>query len=142
MSCTVAKEEPTIGIEKDYVNQQIRVLAPDNFNSFKSTSPVTLEIQYHATDEIVFPNNYNVRIFKQVKSKWVEVKEIPTVRLPKDDIIFSAEKGTATVRLFAVFPDLIEYAQTYELRIYIIGDMKMKQEIKKVTAFIDVTLHP
>ena len=94
----------------------------------------------NSNNEIRFPNNYNVKIFKQTSNGWIEVKEIPTNRLPKDDIVFSP--STFGMQDLAVFPDLGDSSQRYKLRFYVIGDMKTNAESIAVAAFIDVELHP
>ena len=119
-SCTSAYDEPPVEMEEDYVNQQIKLLIPSQFNSYETTSSVVLEVQYFSNNDIVFPNNYNVRIFKRTDEAWIEIQEKPITRLPEDDIVFSAEKETNAIRLFTVYPELDKYDQPSELRFYIL----------------------
>lgn len=72
-SCTSAYDEPPVELEEVYVNQQIKLFIPSQFNSYETTSSVALEVQYHSNNDIVFPNNYNVRIFKQTNRGWIEI---------------------------------------------------------------------
>jgi hypothetical protein len=95
---------------------------------------------YQADNEIVFPNDYNLRIFKKTNEGWIEIKEIPTTRLPEGDIVLS--RPTKTLESLSVAPDLVDYNQSYHLRIYVIGDMNTNEVIKKVAAYTDVVLHP
>jgi len=142
LSCARTESEPPVDIKDGYINQQIQLLVPAQFNSYKTTSPVVLEVQYYSNNDIVFPNNYNVRIFKQTNNGWVEIQEQPILRLPEEDIVFSAERETDAVRLFTVYLELDEYDQSSKLRFYIIGDMKVEKEIQQVAAYVDVTLNP
>lgn len=142
LACSDIKSEAPFTFDEEYINQQIKLLAPKQFNNFETTSSIVLEVQYHSKNEIVFPNNYNVRIFEQTDNGWVEVQEKPTLRLPEDDIIFSTEMGTTAKRLFTVDLELAEYAQTSLFRFYIFGDMKVDQGIKQVAAYVDIELSP
>jgi hypothetical protein len=109
-------------------------------NTFETVNPVVLLIQSSSNNKIVFPNNFNVRIFQKEDDYWTEIKEKATDRLPKDDIVFSPE--TEFRKIFAVFPDLGDYTHNVQLRIYVIGDMQSEQGTIKVAAYTDVTLHP
>ena len=141
-SCISAYDEPPVELEEEYVNQQIKLLAPDHFNTYETISPIALEVQYYSNNDIVFPNNYNVRIFKRTDQGWIELKERPVTRLPEDDILFSADKETFAIRLFTVDPELDKYDEPSELRFYIFGDMQDEQGIKQVAAYVDVKLNP
>ena len=88
----------------------------------------------------MFKNNFGVRIFQKTDSGWKEIKEKITTRLPEEDVIFSPEKGM--VKIFTVFPELDDYTQIVQLRIYVIGEMQTDQDITKVAAYVDVMLHP
>lgn len=142
LSCARTEFEPPVDLQDEYVNQQIKLLVPAQFNSYKTTSPVVLEVQYYSNNDITFPNNYNVRIFKKTSNGWMEIQEQPITRLPEDDIVFSAKKETNAIRLFTVYLELDEYDQPSALRFYIIGDMKVEQEVQQVAAYVDVKLSP
>jgi len=49
---------------------------------------------------------------------------------------------TKTIEHLDVSPDLVDYSQRYQLRIYVIGEMKTNESVKKVAASFDVTLNP
>ena len=140
VSCSNPQNDTLIDIQDDYLNQQVILRAPTFFNTFKTANPIVLDLISNSSNDIVFPNDYNLRIFKRTNEGWIEIKEIPTVRLPKRDIVLSPT--TKAVEHLDVIPNLIDYSQSYQLRIYAIGDMKTNEGIKKVAASFDVTLSP
>jgi hypothetical protein len=140
LSCSNPKGTLQIDIEDEYVNQQVLLRAPRFGNTLKTEDPIFLDLLSQSSNKIVFPNNYNLRIFAKINEGWREIKAIPTVRFPKGDIILSP--SIKTVESFAVFPDLVDYNQRYQLRIYVIGDMETNEDIKEVAAYIDITLNP
>jgi len=139
-SCGSGKFESPVDFDNAYMNNQIKIFAPQEFNSFSITDAIIFEVEYHSNSEIIFPNNYNVKIFKQSNNQWGELKEKPALRLSEDDIVFSAT--TDGIQIFAVEPDLDDYTRDSKLRFYIFGDMKTDEGITKVSAYVDVVLHP
>jgi hypothetical protein len=140
LSCSNSKNERLIDIEDEYVNKQILLRAPTFFNTFKTADPIVLDLISSSNNTIVFPNNYNLRIFKRTNKGWVEIKEIPTVRFPDGEIVLSPTMKT--IQHLDVAPDLIGYNQSYQLRIYAIGDMKTNSGTKKVAASFEAVLNP
>jgi len=139
-SCTNLNPEPPVHVENGFVNEQIKLVAPSEYNSFKTSDAVIFEVEYYSNNEVVVPNNYNVRIFKQSDNVWTELSEMPILRYPEGDIFFSPEKNG--LQNFAVEPKLDDYAQNYDLRFYIFGNMKTNDGVKQVSAYVDVKLHP
>ena len=143
VSCSnavIEDAQPNIGVDDQYLNKQVIVRAPQSFNSFQTNEAVVLEILSISSNEIRFSKDYSLRIFKKTNNGWVEIKELPIIRLPEDDIIFSP--NSSAIEDLAVFPDLKDHSQNYHLRIYVIGDMKTEQGIEKVSAFTDIQLQP
>jgi hypothetical protein len=141
-SCTVANVNNPIKIEKEYVNQQILIRAPAYVNKFNTRDVVVLELKYNSTNEIVFSNDYGLRIFEKTADGWTEVKEMPTETFPPDDIILSPSKEMPAVQSVMFFPDLPDFGRKYSLRIYVIGLMSSNGEEIEVAAFTDIELHP
>jgi len=141
-SCTTSERSSPLELDLAYVNKQILLRAPNYSNRFRSNDPVNLELKYNTNYEVVFPNDYNLRIFEYLSGKWMEIKEQPTERYPLGDIILSPEKSSPIVHMLAAFPDLPFLGRKYSLRIYVFGDMKVKSTIVKVVAYTDVVLNP
>ena len=111
-----------IEFELPNMNQQIKVFAIEEMNTFRIGYPVRLFLAYNAQmsdAEIVFAPNFNLRIFIQKNGKWVEIKEKPVVRA--DENVFLSP--TSNKQLVTFFPGLPDAAQTYSMRVYVFGDM-------------------
>jgi hypothetical protein len=139
-SCSGSNSNSPIDIEESYVNQQILLSAPEFFNTYKTIDAIYLELRSNSNNEIVFPNDYNLRIFEGKNGDWIELSEIPTTRLPEGDVVFSPNKKLRETTF--VDPALTDYTRRYQLRIYVIGDMKTEEGIKPVAAYLDIELHP
>jgi hypothetical protein len=140
-SATPSKDtQPNVDIDDSYLNQQVLVNAPDYFNSFQTNDPLVLEVISSSESEIRFSNDFSLRIFQKIDDGWVEIKELPMTRLPKDDVILSP--NTSASQDLAVFPDLKNHSQSYQLRIYVFGDMQTEQGSQKVSAYTEVQLQP
>lgn len=135
--------KPPVDFEDGYVNQQIMLSAPVLYNTFSTNTkqyPIWLEISTTSKDEIVLPNNLNLRIFERKSGDWIEIPEIPITRLPAEDVILSGmKKFRETTSTSPMLPDP---TQKYRLRIYVSGDMKTEEGTKEVAAYVDITLHP
>jgi hypothetical protein len=142
MSCSELTPAPPIDIEKEYLNQQILLRAPNFSNSFNTLDRISLELKYNSNREIVFPNNFNLKMFIQTNEGWMEINERPIVRLPPGDVVFSPSKMMPAVQVIYFSPELPSSNQKYKLRIYVIGSMKEMGESIKVAAFTDIELHP
>ncbi len=141
-SCTVADVNNPIPIEEEYVNQQILIRAPAYVNKFNTRDAVILELKYNSTNEIVFPNDYGLRIFEKTADGWTEIKEIPTETFPPDDIILSPLKEMPAVQTVMFFPNLPDLGRKYSLRIYVIGQMNSNGKKIEIAAFVDIVLQP
>jgi hypothetical protein len=133
--------QPPVTLDEKYVNQQI-LLRTSKHNTFTTNDSILLEMKYNSTNEIVFPRDYNLRLFENTKDGWVEIYEKPVTRNPPDDIVLSPNKYISFIQAIFVFPDLPNYDRKYKLRIYVFGEMKEEGEIVEVAAYTDVVLHP
>lgn len=139
-SCSGSDDNSPVDIGEDYVNQQILLSAPDFFNTFNTEDSIYIELRSYSKNEIIFPNDYNLRIFERNNGDWIEIYEIPTTRSPAGDVILSL--ATRTRQTTYVTPDLADRTRRYQLRIYVIGDMKTDEGIKQVAAYVDLELRP
>ena len=129
-------------VDTDHLNQEIKLYALRELNDFKLGKVIGLYLEYNAEKalgEIVFSNTFDAKIFIQVDNTWVEVKEKPTTRL-FDDVIFPNPYVSYVV---IIDPDLdLSKPKTYNVRVYVFGDMKTKDGMQKVGAFVDFKLFP
>ncbi len=97
---------------------------------------------YYTTNEIVFPSNYNLRLYVQQDGQWVEIKEKPTIR-PPDEVDLSPKIPSSYGQIVAFWPQLEDLAKTYNMRAYVFGDMTTSEGQKQqVAAFADFVLTP
>jgi len=141
-SCSSLDSTPPLSFEDGYLNQQILLRAPDFSNTFRTTDVISLELKYNSNNAIVLPNNYNLKIFERTSESWVEIKEKPIERLPAGDIILSPTKLMPAVEVIFFSPNLDNPETKNQLRIYVTGDMITNEGIKKVAAYVDITLYP
>ena len=139
-ACSGFADNQPLDFEEGYVNQQISLSAPGNFNTFNTQDPIYLEIRTTSSNEIVLPNNLNLRIFERKSGDWIDIPEMPTTRLPAGDVILSSmKKFRETTSTAPLLPDP---TRKYRLRIYVSGDIKAEEGIKQVAAYVDIRLHP
>jgi hypothetical protein len=141
-SCSSWKIGDPISTDPAYTNKQITLLSSDFNNSFKTFDILSVEIWNKSGKQIIFPNNYNFRIFEKTKKGWVEITEEPVTRLPAGDVIFTPTGENFNMGIVDVFPDLPNLNRKYDLRIYVFGQMIENNEEVEVAAFTDVTLKP
>ncbi|MBL8099017.1 MAG: hypothetical protein JNK81_07530 [Anaerolineales bacterium] len=141
ISCN-SQEQNLINVEPSYINNEILIRVASFANTFKTKDPIFLELKYNSTNDITFPNNYNLKIFYKTKNEWVEINEEPTQRFPEGDILFSPNITMPIVESVVVYPALPSLFENYVLRIYVIGKMSTEQGEKDVAAYTEVNLSP
>jgi hypothetical protein len=65
-SCTIGGVNPAtppIEFEKANINNQFTLFVDDTVNLYKISEPIFINLAFHTTNIIKFPNNYNIRIF-------------------------------------------------------------------------------
>ena len=130
-----------IHFDADYLNQQIYLIADENMNSFKINDWVGLMLIYNTTNEISFPDNYNLRIFIRKDDDWLEIYEKPTIR-SGNTVILSPNIPMSNGRTVTFIPSLDDTDRSYQVRAYVFGDMNTKKGIHQVAAYIDFKLNP
>lgn len=142
VGCSSLEMPSPVQFDEDLMNRQILLRSPEFYNTFKTTSPITIEIKNTTSYKIVFPNDYNIKIYSKVGDDWKEVKEIPTIRLPEGDNELFPASDLPTLENIFVSPDLPDYSLSYHLRVYVFGDLIKDNEVVKVAAYTDVLLVP
>lgn len=142
VACSNVDNNSPLSFDDNYVNRQILLTAPNHTNTFRTFDPIYLELKHNSINEVVFRNNYNLRIFERTNESWVEINEKSTAQNPSDEIIFSPTQLMPVVQVIVVSPDVGSVSSKHQLRVYVSGDMKTGESIQKVAAFVDVTLQP
>jgi hypothetical protein len=139
-SCTTKIASP-LEFEDKYLNNQILLHVFPQVNSFKTSDYLVINMTFRTDADIVFPNNYNLRLFVKEKSSWKEIYEKPVERLPAGDFIFFPRTSPQMWTIF-IEPDLENNNQKYFMRLYVSGKMMDNGKMKTVASFIDVNLKP
>ncbi len=139
---SLAETHP-IDFDANYLNQQIELIAIKELNSFNTRDAVTVLLNYNTTDRIIFPENYNLRLFVLQNNEWVEIFEVPVDVYPKGNIVLSPEDPSSYGRMVMFIPNTPNKEKKYHLRIYVFGELQtVGSETKTVSAFTDVKLIP
>jgi hypothetical protein len=132
---------PPIEFDQANLNQQITLDAVPEMNTFKTGDTIFLFVSCNAENrnaEVVFPNNFNRRIFIKDGRDWGEVFNRQTTYL-YDNVILNRAKCRDGVILNPKLPDL---KKSYYMRLYIFGDMTTDEETIQVAAYTDFMLRP
>jgi hypothetical protein len=143
-SCSVnsqSPDKPPIDFDAAYMNHQIRLVVVNELSAFKTDSDVALLLEYHTTNKIVFPSDYNLKLFIQQDDEWVVVKEKPTIR-PDAPVVLSPNIPSSYGHIVGFWPQLDDLNKTYRMRAYVFGDMETKEGIHQVATFADFILTP
>ncbi len=133
--------DPPVEFDQAYLNQQIKLTIVKELSAFKTNQDVAVLLEYDTPNEVTFPSDYNLRIFILQDSSWVEIKEKPTIR-PDDPIVLSSNNPSSHGQIVGFWPQLPDTTKTYNIRIYIFGNMKTNQGTKQVAAYTDLILSP
>jgi len=110
-------------------------------SAYRTQFPVAVRLEYDSTNEIVFPSNYNLRIFIQKDGQWLEIREKPTIR-SKDNIILSPTVPLSYDQIIIFVPSLDDLTKVYNMRVYVSGNMITSDGTQEVAAFVDFVLNP
>ena len=133
--------EPPLDFDLAYLNQQINLLIVKGFGPLKTDGPLAILLEYNTTNKIVFPSNYNLRIFIQQDSEWLETLERPVI-WSEDQVILSPNDPSSYGHIVTFWPQLGDPNKTYNMRLYVFGDMTTTEGIKEVAAFVDFVVTP
>jgi hypothetical protein len=139
---TTRPDKPPIEFNPEYLNQQIKLIAYTGLDPYKTNQNFVLHLEYDSENKIVFPSDYNQRMFLQQNGKWVEIKEKQVIR-SKDQVVLSPATPLSYGQLVGFWPQIDDQTKVAFLRAYVFGDMTLPDgSTKPVTAFIDVILTP
>jgi len=140
-SCTKSQDRPhPEGISAVNLNQDIQIIVPQAWNTFKLDDTVSLQIVNVSNKTLVFDKNFGSRIFLIENGQWIEVKD-KLISIGEDSILMKpAVNNTNETRGFSVQPDVSGKTSKTEVRIYIFGKSSDTEEI--VGAYTDVVLKP
>jgi hypothetical protein len=130
-----------IDFDESFLNKQIRLRTGEPIWPLKTTDSLALLLEANAPDKIIFPNDFNLRIFYQEGEKWVELPERPVTRL-YDLVVMTPEEPASLYQIVDFWPEYPDVEATYYMRVYVFGDMSTPEGVKEVAAFIDFVVTP
>jgi hypothetical protein len=134
--------KPPIEFDSSYLNQQVRLLVVKYvWPPFKKGETHALVIEYRTPNKVVFPSNYNLRIFIEEDNGWIEINDSPADR-SDDPIVLTQEDPSSFGHIVAFLPQYPILNKTYYVRVYVFGDMTTSEGIKQVAAFVDFVVNP
>ena len=140
-SCVPSQSPPhPEGIPNGNLNQVVKIIAPQEWNTFKLGNSIDLEITNLSNRSLVFDKGFGVRIFLAKNNQWVEIKD--KLKSIGADSIFMrpTTSNKSETRGFSVSPDVDELAGKTLIRIYIFGKTLETNEV--IGAYVDVVLSP
>ena len=144
--CSCARSEGHIhpeGISVANLNQAVQVIAPQAWNTFKLTEPVSLQVANMSDKTISFDKDFGSRIFRLDNKQWVEMKNTMTSLIlggGEEILMKTATNNKYETRGYSIKLDFSEKTSKAEIRIYIFGKIVNTEEA--VGAYIDVVLKP
>jgi hypothetical protein len=132
---------PPLEFEEGYLNNQVSLFVSSQGNTFRTEDPIAIGMAFKTDNEIVFPNNYNLRFFIRDKKSWREIAEKPVERYPSGEFVFSP-RTSPQIHFFFVEPDIENTSQKYLIRIYVAGNTMDDGVSKTVASYLDVELRP
>lgn len=134
---------PDIGIAPNALNTEIRVYAPEGWNTFKVDDSVGLAIEVVGPGEVLFRSDYGVEVYEYTEGEWREVPKVPGES--GDDLVLGPSGGDPLgFGATSVFPVLPDTSDPVMLRIFVRGVLVVEGQATgdEVGAFVDVTLQP
>ncbi len=129
-SCTKSQDRPRPeGISTANLNQDIQIIVPQAWNTFKSGDTVSLQIVNVSNKTLFFDKNFGSRIFLVENGQWIEVKN-KLKSIGSDSIVMEPTiNNTNETRGFSVKSDMGGKTRKAEVRIYIFGKSSDTEEI-------------
>jgi hypothetical protein len=130
-----------INFQQAYLNKQIHLIVVDEIWPLKTDAPLDILLESNTTNKIVFPSNYNLRIFYHENGKWIEIPERPTTTF-FDQVVMTPEEPLSYQQIVGFWPQYPDPNQAYYLRVYVFGDMTTPDGTQEVAAFVDFVVTP
>ncbi|MFT3890773.1 MAG: hypothetical protein QM730_03995 [Anaerolineales bacterium] len=116
---TIPPSDIGADVQKD---KYLQVIAPEGWNTFKTSEPVSLMVRNVSQNPITFDPDLGARIFVYSEKEWIEVEN---KMIYENDLLtidpsenWYADKTASTF----VLPDLLDFSVQCNMRIFIIGD--------------------
>jgi len=132
---------PAEDISIEDVNSQLRLSAPEGWNTFKTGQSIVLEIE-NISDHTIAVDYTLPRVFLYQEEQWVEIEKLGEYTGETIQIL-SPTDGDADGAV-GILPDLPDPSQAVTLRILVVGNIVQDGVVteEQTAAFIDILLSP
>jgi hypothetical protein len=132
---------PTMDFATENLNSKLQLSAPPDWNNYDANNSVSLLVQNISNDQVVFPKDFNIRIYTYTDEKWVEIRNISEY-IGDDVVLFPRSDTSLGETGVGFFPYLFGYKTPIELRIFVFGQIYKNDKATNewIGAYIDVTL--
>jgi hypothetical protein len=127
-------------------NNSIQLSVWKNYQFFKLGTTIDLAVKNLSNEIIVFPPNYNVRIFhySEDEKQWMVVED--SIESPSEPLRALAPQGSDKPNVGDVIfhPNLETHGSQITIRVTVTGNVVRDDIItdEQVGAYIDIVLHP
>jgi hypothetical protein len=130
---------PTLDFPIEKMNSSFIITDPAiNNNSYKNDDILLLDLYNRSVNAIIFPGDFNLRIYQKVGTKWVPVKN--NLAFSQGDWFLPTNQDWKAGIGLDLIPDISGLDKPTTIRIFAFGKTESTQE--KVGAFIELTLYP
>jgi hypothetical protein len=130
---------PTLDFPIEKMNSSFIITDPViNNNSYKNDDILLLDLENRSENAIIFPGDFNLRIYQKVGAKWVPVKN--NLAYPQGDWFLPTYQEWKAGKGLGLVPYIPGLEKPSTIRVFASGKTETIQE--KVGAFIELTLYP
>lgn len=138
------RDIPGHEIEKEYINSDLRLFAPDGWNSYEFGDPVSIVVEVVGDDPILFTGDYDISIFQKNGSLWSQVESVPKSRTDGVILLNPSEGDPKYYGAASIIPIIEDQTKPVKLRVVLVGHIFLNGEKtdQMVGAYTDVKLYP
>jgi len=134
---------PGEDISIEDVNSQLRLSAPEGWNTFQIGQGIGVAIE-NTSDHPIAVDCTQPRVFLYQEEQWVEIDNLSECMGEPIDIVPPTENDYLEIGSVGVLPDLPDPSQAVALRILVVGNIVQNGVVteEQTAAFIDIILNP
>jgi len=144
LALSAPKGMPDVGVPEEALNRKIRLLAPEGLNTFEINSSIAVVVEVVGSEDILFPPDYGITLFRYDDGEWAQVQEVPAT-YTHGDVILPPSQGNILLTGTAVTtPILPETDKVVLVRVFVFGRVMREGVVTDDVegAYIDVVLRP
>lgn len=125
------------------INTKVSVFAPKGWNNYEIGSPVNIVINVIGKEPVIFPNDYNITVYKKENQSWIKV-DLEEVHYLDGDRLLEPSQGDVahygSLMLIPILPDNIPVL----IRVVVLGNSYSdgKKSNLLVYGYTDIWIYP